>query len=171
MDENVKSQSTTGKELKPLPVNDKKFTANGNVYFIEDHISISRWNRYEELQLEVAYGTNVKAMQEKLGEVYDLINQQKFADAAVHLHNIRVGVEQLTDDTRYNAVVRMCALIINREGEDRRYISEEIMLQKINDWETEGYDMGSFFAIAISSIPGCIEIFNSITQGISPIKK
>lgn len=141
-------------ELKTLKPTDKSFIANGKKYFITDKISIARWKEYEKLMPRITYGVGFEEMFKSHSKLYALLNQQKFADSAVIVHNLMNGIKEINDETRVHPSLLMCALLINREGEDAGAYSKEIQLEKIDDWQKEGMDILSFFAFALQSING-----------------
>ena len=53
----------------------------------------------------------------------------------------------------------MCALVINREGEDAGTFNEQLNKDKIEDWRKEGFDVLPFFTFALFSIQGFKETY------------
>lgn len=135
-------------KLKLIDLKERSFTANGKVYFIEaGDISIARWAKYEELALEIQYGTTQMEMFNKFKEITELANQLKFADIAVLAHNMQNGMIKVME--RLPVSLKICALFINEENEDRGSISDDMIAQKIDDWRKEGFAIGSFFQLGL----------------------
>ena len=156
------------KDLKHLPMDAKSFTANGHEYVISQGLSVDRWRKYEELQIELGFGTNLQSIFTRVKEAYGYLNEVKIADAAVILHNIMWGVKDRLEN-RVDKTLLMCALFMNRkEGEDVTKYDEDFMEEKIKDWAEEGYDTQSFFHIAWNLVPGFFEAFN---EDLAPILK
>lgn len=162
-------------ELKELDFKDKSFTANGKTYFIEQSVSYHRWIEWRKLQPQLAFDSDFGTIFANVKRAYDLMNQrdQKPLDAGNVLYNILHGIKDAMDDKHIPLVMRLCALFMNTQDEDRRVFSEELMQIKFDDWVAEGISMQSFFLFAISSIPNFLPNYEAITQSIldSTIKK
>ncbi len=159
------------KSLRILDPATKEFTANGKAYRVYHTVSFDRYEAYELLQVEVGLARTFTQFQSELREAYDLCNEvasgkKVFADLAVLLRDMMVGTA-LVGERQTHPVLRMCALFINREGEDVRYIDEALIESKVNDWRIEGIDMGFFFAFALRSIPGFIEAYKAVSRDTS----
>jgi hypothetical protein len=144
----------------------KQFTANGVEYFIESSISERRWINYQQLQIELAFSLTFEEMFKMLREAYDLLNKQKFADAAVRIYNLMESIKKVAEQD-IPPIIAMCALFINTADEDRRIITKEMIEKKRQDWFEEGIDMNSFFLFAINSIPGFIHVYKEISRSTS----
>jgi hypothetical protein len=143
----------------------KEFTAGGRTYRFEG-LSVERWIKYQKLQVELAYGISPSGLFDKMRELYALINQQRFADAAVQCYNMMEGVAKLSDE-RTPVALQLAALICNYDGEDVTTITEVQMEEKIKHWQEAGVDMTSFFPIALSSIEDISRIYSESIQSIS----
>lgn len=156
-------------ELRILDPQAREFEANGQKYRIAQTISYDRWIDLQRTELELSFGISTKDIASGLKEAYQKLNKQEFADAAVTIHNLMMGITTINDG-RAPAVLRMAALFINREGEDTKTITEEIIQAKIADWSAAGIDMVSFFRLALGCIPGFIDAYSSLSQGSSQQK-
>jgi len=117
---------------------------------------------YQKLQIELGYEMGFEGVFKNIRKIYELCNQQKFADIAVLTHNILQGVK--TVDNRRIPALEMCALFINTKEEDRGSINDDMVQEKIKDWQAEGLDVASFFAIAVAFIQGFVNGYKEITQ-------
>lgn len=158
-------------ELKDIPLDAREFTANGKTYRVYTSVSIDRWEQYELLQIEAGMGRTFEQVVGTLREALDLCNQVAtgkpvFADLAVLLRDQLVGLT-LIDERRTPAILKMCTLFINREGEDIRFIDEGLMQSKITDWRMEGIGLRYFFTFALRSIPGFYEAFTGLSRATS----
>ena len=147
------------------------FTANGREYRISRSISFDRYEAYELLQVEVGLARTFEHFNEQIREAYDLCNQVAtgkpvFADLSVLLRDMMIGV-QLVGEAQTPAVLKLCALFINREGEDVRTIDDATVDSKINDWRESGIDIRYFFGFALHSIPGFIEALKAASIATS----
>lgn len=141
-------------KLKSLPSNVTEFDANGHKYYVAKSIAPIRYKEYEKLLPSISFGLTFQSIYSNLSKLYAHLNAQHFADASVVCHNLMSGIRNIDDENRVHPSMLMCALFINREGEDETKYDEAFMLEKINDWMAEGYDYGSFFHFAISGING-----------------
>lgn len=156
-------------ELKKIDLSQREFTANGVRYFIESSLSIDRFEKFEEIEIELGYGRTFAEVFDQVRQAMDDINKHRQGDAYVKLYNLLNGVEQRTKKKPH--VYRYCALFINAETEDRGIITEDMINKKIADWGKEGLDYDPFFSFAISSLPGFRERYRKLTQSTSSDKK
>ncbi|GEM67558.1 hypothetical protein SMI01S_11640 [Sphingobacterium mizutaii NBRC 14946 = DSM 11724] len=150
-------------KLKHLNIQDKTFKANGKNYQIETgDISIERWSKYEEFTLELQYGVSQTEMFQNWMKVTQLANELKFTDIAVLANNMQNGLMNVFD--RQIVALKICALFINEEKENRGIISDDIINNKINDWSEEGFSIGPFFQLAL----GFSRLINQISSTLTP---
>lgn len=152
--------------LKPLAAGTVKFPANGKEYIIEQQVSFDRWIQYEEIQEELMWGLTPKEQFNNLQKIIDEANEGNIANVGIIAREQMLGVKRKLDK-RWPTALRMCALFCNTADEDRKTITEEMINIKIADWRAEGYDINSFFTLALTTIPGYLDILNSITRDIS----
>lgn len=152
----------TGKQVKRIDIEKGVFEANGKIYRIEADLSMSRYAEYQVLEKQLPYGLDAKGMFGKLRELFDLLDQQKFAQCSVMVYDLMRGAQQLM--TRENTALRMCALFMNTDDEDRTIITEGMITSKINDWREEGIAASDFFKVAGGSVNGFSEIYQTITR-------
>lgn len=135
-------------ELKTPDAKELKFVANGKNYVIETKLSIARRIVYDKLVAEISTGLDLKEQFTQWKEVYQLCQDKSphYADIAVRAHNQMTAVKNWEE--RRDPIAMLCALFINEETEDRRYITDESIKAKIADWEAEGIDHGFFSHVA-----------------------
>lgn len=126
-----------------------KFTANGHTYHIGDSLSLSRYQEYEKLQSHVGFGTDYMGIVARLKEIDQHLNKVQFSKAAVATHNLMNGLAKKADGQAHPTLM-ICALFINREGENAALYNEKLMEEKIEDWQKEGLGMEGFFDLAFS---------------------
>lgn len=149
-------------QLKTPDITGNTFIANGKRYFIEGKISIDRKIYSDKLLVEVASGSSVGESFNDLKKLFDLLNEKKFAECAVKIHDKMNGLKNWKE--RKDTVLSLCALYINREDEDRRVITDEIIKDKIADWQEEGIEYNFFLTMAYSLLRGLIKIWNDTSQ-------
>lgn len=153
--------------LKKLDTGTKKLFANGKEYFVLDSIPVGRYIHVREAGIKIAEGVDSVADIIKLSATaYDYLNKQKFADAAVKIHNLMTGVNEISTKQQPSAWVIASALIVT-SNEDLSIFNNELIDQKINDWSKEGYDHESFFQFALTNIIGLQQLLQTNFQDIS----
>lgn len=150
--------------LKQIDLNKKTFKANGIDYYIEGSLSFERFLMYQKLQLEVAYETGFYGVFKGLEKAYNSCNEGKLADVSVIVHNLMKGIK--TVDERRVPMLDLVCLFINTKDENRKTINDDMIRQKIADWEAEGLDMMPFFHLALSSIKNFSSVYTEFTQSI-----
>lgn len=162
-------------EPKKITPQTETFEANGKKYFIAKSVSIERYEQYEKIQPLLTFGVDFKSVFANVRKAWDYLDAGKRNDAAVVLHNIMSAIAEIEKEERVHPGLLIAALFINREGEDVARYDKNICLEKINDWRAEGYDMDSFFLLALNSIQGFkktyIEYLNQLKNENSPIKE
>lgn len=153
-------QDIQGGQLKVIDLNQKQFDANGKTYYIETSLSFERYIMYQKMQHQLAWDAGFYGVYETLKKTYELVNQMKFADAAVQLHNTMSGLKMV--DSREVPALTLCALFINTEEEDRKIINDDMIKKKLADWEAEGLDILPFFQLAMDSIQNFKKVYSEI---------
>lgn len=150
-------------ELKRIDLTKPTFIANGVKYNIESSLSIERFCEYQLLEKEAGFSVSFKSLFDNLLELHELMNNVKFVQAAVLLDNMMRGVAKLEE--REPVLLRICALFINTDDEDRATINDDIIVKKIEDWKQE-YDVRDFFTLALNTMDGFLEIYANATRTI-----
>ena len=152
-----------GKKLKQLDPNARSFIANQKEYFIETQLSIERFHEFQIYEKEAGFSLSFKSMVDTLMEIYEDLNTMRAADASVKVHNLLAGITKIQE--KEHVLLKICALFMNTEDEDRGIINEDMIRTKIEDWA--GYDVGGFFTIALNSVNGFFKIYSDMLQIIS----
>lgn len=153
-------------EVKSIEKGKKEFVANGHKYIVMDKISIARFKEYEKLVPQLTMGIGFSEMFTSLGKAFALLNSPapKPLDAGIIIHNLMEGIKGAGSENRAHPGLMMAALVINREGEDATKYDKNLMLEKIADWQAEGFDMLDFFELSLTSIQGFKETLVKYTQ-------
>lgn len=152
------------KELKKLDPNQRSFVANGKTYHIETGLSISRFHMYQIYEKEAGFSLSFESMVSTLREAYQDLNTMKAADASVKINNLLAGLVNVAE--KEHVLLKMCALFMNTDDEDRGKINDDMISRKIADWEDE-YEVNGFFTQALSTVNGFFKIYNEMRQLIS----
>lgn len=153
-------------ETPRLNLEEKTFKANGNTYYYSQNMCIDRFIEFERLQAHVGFGKDFKNLYDEMKKAYEHFNTNRFADGSVIIHNLLNGIGQNLDK-RDHPVLQLCALFINREGENVKIFDADLNDQKIDDWKKEGYAIADFFQLAFNFVEGFIPAYNEIIQNIS----
>lgn len=148
--------------LKKLDPTKTEFEANGKIYKIETSLSIERFCEFQILEKEFAYSMDFKKMFNELLELREMMNKLKFVDSAVKLENIVKGIVKI--EQKEPTALKICALFINTEDEDRSIITEDMISNKIRDWKIEGYEVQGFFMLALNTVNGFTDIYNEMLK-------
>jgi len=146
----------------------KPFTANGKTYVKHTSLTVDEWKEFELLQANVGFGMDFGNVMNRLKDTYALINKTKFADAAVKLHNLMSGIAEKIEKREHPAMM-ICTLFLH-EKDNRQKWSEDIALEKINDWKEEGIDAACFFQLAAHLVPEFLENLETILNDTSEEK-
>ncbi len=155
-------------ELKKLEPGTKYFDCQGEKFMISESISFIRFEKLQEFSLEFGFSATFKDIFTNLRKQYDLLNQQKLADAIVLNHNIMKGIVNL--EQKHNVMFRICALFINSDDEEIVEYDEAKMSRKIDLWGKE-YDANFFLNFAISTVPHFLAGFKLVLNGLSDLEK
>ncbi len=155
MSEKNKEYRTSENAPKLINIIEKgSFIANDVEYFLEPQVSVERFRKMTEFEIEVSYATTFKRMYAGLNELRQVLNEARFVDAAVKLRDIQEGMQRATDPRNHHPIMKYCALVLNTHEEDRRAYDEKIMDEKIKNWEEEGIPIQCFFDVVLSLVSG-----------------
>jgi hypothetical protein len=157
-------------EVKQFDPKCGSFTANGKKYFVGTKLSIARYEEYEKLSPKMTFDLDFAAMFSGFKKVYGLLNDRKFADAAVVVHNFMSAIDDVRNEKRIHPALLMAALAINREGEDPGTFDQQIQEEKIADWRAEGFAIEGFFYFALNFIQGFVPEYNAFTADLKQEK-
>lgn len=150
--------------VKSIDFSAGSFEANGETYYLESKLSIGRYCEFVILQRELQMGMTLEEIYESQKVQKQLLNQVRFADAAVHVDKLINHCIKLKE--KEPTVLKLCTLFINAKDEDRTVWNNDLVVKKLNDWKKAGINTSDFFAIALTLVPGFIEIYNNFTQSI-----
>ena len=156
-------------ELKNIDIKENSFTANGKTYHIETEMSIQRAVYAEAAKIEMEGGMQLGKQLEDWKKIYELANTLKFADIAVMAYNNMRGFKNFFETN--HPVLKLCACFINKSDEDRRYISDDLVKTKIQDWSEEGLSMRNFFLLALTFLKADTENYKNATESILRLVK
>ena len=155
-------------ELKKLDFEKSEFEANGKKYFVKQSLSVERFRWFEKYQVDFGFGRTYKSIADSLKKAIELGNKGKGIEAWNIVLNLMRSVGDGLEKRTNNAML-ICALFIVTEDEDVTKWDEQQQIEKINDWNTEGYDVNSFFQLAANLVQGFIDDLEEILQGTSDL--
>lgn len=155
-------------EVKRINFEEDHFEANGNVYWIQDSLSVNRYMVYEEMVPQLTFNTTFLGLSKTLNEIYKAVTTGNDILKALRLsgelaYNQLVALKNF-DDNEPPMVLKFCTLFINRTDENIKVYDENLAKEKINDWTEEGIHMEDFFFLAGRSIKGYRTAYRSVFQ-------
>lgn len=147
-------------ELKNIDNNAKSFEANGKTYIVEiGKLSIERYIIFQKLEVELPYNGGFAGVMKSHKKVKEHLNKIELYDAIVELDNIDNCLKKADKDKRVPAI-DICSLFLNTKDEDRRYMSNELLAEKQEDFEKEGIPSDFFLHLASELIIGYRQYLN-----------
>ncbi len=153
------------REVKKIDLKTGRFSTKDHNYTILDSFPISRYRAFRKLQPRLIFGLDAHSLFKNCERGFNYCNSTKPepANAAIIFHNIMNGIKDVDDDSREDAALLICALIIVRDNEDIGSYDEKLSIEKIRDWEKEGFSIDDFFQLALISIPNFKKVFEQYT--------
>ena len=133
-----------------------EFVANGKTYRKSASLSARRYQWMENIRQEMQYGRDPVEVFQTNKQVFELLNKQQFAHAAVLVHGNMTGAAFIADRATHPAVKLFC-LFWNYDGEDRKIMTDDLMAEKCADMD--GVDVGFLFQQAVSNAPGLLAAY------------
>ena len=157
-------------ELKQIDLNATQFQANGKTYVVKDSLSVERYRWFEKYQIDFGLGRSFKSVADTLKKSRELFNKGKTVEALYLNYNLEMAISQGLEK-RTNDAMMLCALFIVTEDEDLTKWDEQEQMKKIDDWNSEGYEVNSFFRLAANLVTGFIEDLEEILSDTSELAK
>lgn len=132
---------------------------SGRVYKVDKSIAVGRWPEYLKWEQLFYFGMTASESFRILGEVFELLNKSKPAQAAVLIDKVREKVALIADRKKESSFM-LVALVLNYDGEDTSKFIESDINAKIEDWGE--YDSNDFFQFAANLVPQFINDYNEI---------
>lgn len=118
------------------------------MYTVSESFTIGRFEKVEEMESELLQLSDIKSCHQAMVQAMAQINKMNPGEAYRILYNKMENDQRNAKLVHYS--LRLCTAYINAEGEDTRYLTDETVKQKINDWSAEGLDVRPFLAFAVS---------------------
>jgi len=149
--------------LRTVDLSEGKFECNGKTYHACSQLSFPRYEKLQTLLIEFAYSGSVGEIYTNLKTSFDKLNGQKFAEAAIAIHNTMKGIENI--DKKSIPALKICALFWNIQGEDLADSSDIMIDSKLSEWGKE-LDVNPFFHQAVCLLPEWRAAYLHYTQNI-----
>lgn len=152
-----------------------KFIANGVNYTIVDYIPVGRDVRYTNLIPQMAFGTDFKGIFSFARKIYDHATTGN--DPLLALHKIATDSMNFMESIKnvgesgHPIYYELAAIFCNRDGEDPAMLTDQMVKEKIDDWEKSGIPREDFFQLAISSIQGLAKAWKALQEEVAGIKQ
>jgi len=143
-------------------------------YFLEGELSIERSVWKENYVLFLEKGISPGKQSEDWSKCYSLCfedkpNEEKLRNIATLCYNNVTGFKNFFENKPI--VLKLCALFINTKDEDRRFINELMVSEKISDWHLSGYAISNFFLLAITFLEIEVKSYAKATSDILAVKR
>ena len=126
-----------------------KFQTERHTYTIigENGIGIDRYTTFQKRAIQRGFGRDFQSILDELAKIYrQLGTDTSKADSIVAIRALMDGVADFGRE-QFDAALWICTLFVMREDETVKDYSEEIALEKINDWAAYGYSELDFFLL------------------------
>lgn len=151
-------------KIRHINFEEGKFEANGTTYYLETKLTVSRFCEFIILEKELATGMSLKELYDGVIGFRKLLNDVRFVDCATFCDKIIMNCVNLK--MKEPPVMKICALFINTENEDRSTWNNDVVVKKMADWKASDIDVHDFFVIALTLVPTFIGLYNKLTQNI-----
>lgn len=159
--------------LKKINFDQKEFTGkSGEVYYIQEHLSISRLEVYQRMEVEATFGTSFDSMFGAFRKIYDAVGSGN--DVMKALRTVtEIAYNQMNTIKNFHLhdhhrILMFCTLFVNRAGENISAWDENLAKEKVADWDE--YDVADFFFLAARGISGFKEAYSFVMQNeVEPI--
>lgn len=163
VNDNYKAPDVTSiKDVDLTPGN--TFFANGKKYTVNDTFAIGRFEKVVLLEEELMMLGDRSSCHEEMMKAMELINEYKPGLAYAILYN-KIESDQKSEKL-IPFVLRVCTAYINYEGEDVGYLTDEQIVDKVNDWAKEGLDIRPFFVFAVHVFGKLLQSYKQPIQSI-----
>lgn len=156
-------KAETEKTLIRIDFENGILKTENHTYRIAESMSQERYEQFELLQLEFAYGFTFTELQNILTDIEKKFNTMNIVEAATLIYNLKNSVKNGIEK-RIQPYMRLCGLILIREDEDITVFNELFQKEKINDLMKAGVDYRDFFALAMNLIPSLLQVYKEISQ-------
>lgn len=152
--------------LKQLDHTKNSFLANGKIYLIERELSIDRWVKQQEMEIELGFGMTYQELKNNMVKIYNLTNKDggMLGEIARVSYNSATGISKALERTPQ--ILKFCSLFLNTPDEDRSTITDSQIEAKIADFSKEGYAIDGFFVFALSLITDLAEDYRKVTANV-----
>ncbi|WP_187260737.1 hypothetical protein [Pontibacter beigongshangensis] len=153
-----------GTELVELPLDTKRFQANGTWYNVTDKISTGRMAAYQKLTATYGFGLNTQGFHQMLTQLWAHLQKMEFGACSVLVYNAIEGLTKISDNQVQ--AFEVCTLFINADGENPRVYDEAAAKKKISDWQEAGIVADFFLMQAAASAVGYRDVYEKLSRTI-----
>lgn len=123
------------------------FEANGKTYTPSETFAIGRFERVEEMEEELIMLSDKRTCHQVMLAAMEKINGFNPGEAYTLMYN-KIEADQ-RNAKMVHYILRLCTAYINYEGEDPRYLTDDVIKQKIHDWSEAGLDIRPFVIFGV----------------------
>ena len=153
-------------ELKKLDLNKTEHKINGKDYIIYKSLSVNRFQKFIELENEVGFGVTFEEIQKQLSKAIQYGNSGKGIEGWTIIKNMETNIAK-NIEKRYNPAMMLLMLFVCYKDEDISQFDETIAKAKIEDLNTDLYDVNDLFSLALNLVRNFIPVYNEILTSTS----
>jgi hypothetical protein len=146
---------------KKLDLNAQSFETSKHKYTFKTWLTFDEWREFENYEFQTGMGATFENVFRGLVKTYESMNDKKFADTAVHIHNLISGIKEKMEK-RWHPALIICTLFTIRDGDEDRVWSEALANEYIEDWKE--YEVNGFFSLAVGLVRGFSEAYEEISR-------
>lgn len=141
---------------------EKYFECGGKEFRVIEDPGIIRYRLMQKIMLELGFSATFEDMFHNLGKAVEAYNKHDYFNMSIILYRMQEAIKNL--DEKDDPALRICALFIIEKDEDLTVCDEAFMKSKIDCWAKE-LEVGPFFYLAASLIPGWMPAYDLIIRG------
>ena len=156
------------RQLRSLPANTKSFQAGGHTYYVEDDLSVERYQVFQKMEIELGYGLKFSELFQKIKEAFEKNDQGHHGQVAVILYQLMEGIAYISE--KRPIALWVATLFINRSDEDRSVWNKTLAEEKLKDWghghsDTEqGIEVTFFLIVSLGAVRSFAESWSQTLE-------
>jgi hypothetical protein len=150
--------------MKKIELKNDSFELNGKQWHIYDDVTLERLGELEKIIHHFINGVDLVEQQVIMQSIYKDMNEQRFADAAVKLHNF-ANATIVKKNGMVHPKLLIATMFINEKGENLSEWNLDIANSKIKAWE--GAEAAFFLKLAEKRVTATLQLIFGISETIS----
>ncbi len=155
-------------EHKRIDIPSGKFKAGGETFYIQPHLSTTRYVEYLKRVPRLAYNATFRSIYDTLSKIYMTTssgNDMIYAiQQARELSWNQLDAIKRFDENEIPDIIDFCCLFINKAGEDVSKFDSSVHEAKKEIISKEGYVVDDFFTLAFHLVESFSEGYQKLTR-------